>query len=192
MPDYGLEIDVHALANMLSENIPHTVLDVREANEIEICSIGGSRSIPMQQVPQHLDTLPREHPLIVLCHHGTRSAMVTDSAGRIFLLTDHVANNIIIYDKDGRLLNKWGNRFPGAHGLEIVKEENREVLFITDLSLHRVFKTTLEGEVLMELTYPKSTGKYADENIRGRRAKLPVQEVRGEREITKGTQAPHT
>ncbi|MBP88442.1 MAG: 6-bladed beta-propeller [Planctomycetaceae bacterium] len=91
------------------------------------------------------------------------SAMVTDSQGRIFLLTDHMSNNIIVYDKDGRLIGKWGDRFPGAHGLEIVKEDNREVLFITDLSLNRVFKTTLDGEILMELTYPKSTGKYANE-----------------------------
>jgi len=92
------------------------------------------------------------------------SAMVTDSAGRVFLLTDHTANNVIVYDKNGRLLGKWGNRFPGAHGLQIVRERKREVLFISDISINRVFKTTLDGEVLMELTYPKSTGKYANEN----------------------------
>jgi peptidylamidoglycolate lyase len=91
------------------------------------------------------------------------SAMVTDSQGRIFLLTDHTANNVVIYDKDGRLVGKWGNRFTGAHGLQIVQEENREVLFITDLNLNRVFKTTLDGEILMELAYPKSTGKYSSE-----------------------------
>ncbi|WP_278472810.1 hypothetical protein [Gimesia maris] len=91
------------------------------------------------------------------------SAMVVDAQGRIYLLTDHCANNVIIYDKDGKLLKKWGTQFPGAHGLEIVKEDDREVLFITDLNLHRVFKTTLDGEILMELTYPKSTGKYASE-----------------------------
>jgi peptidylamidoglycolate lyase len=91
------------------------------------------------------------------------SAMVIDSEDRIYLLTDHTANNMIVYDKDGRLIGKWGNRFPGAHGLEIVREGNREVLFITDLNLSRVFKTTLDGEILMELTYPKSTGKYAAE-----------------------------
>ncbi|WP_417381788.1 6-bladed beta-propeller [Gimesia sp.] len=92
------------------------------------------------------------------------SAMVVDAQGRIYLLTDHCANNVIVYDKDGKLLKKWGTRFPGAHGLEIVKEDDREVLFITDLNLHRVFKTTLDGEILMEVTYPKSTGKYASEN----------------------------
>ncbi|MBC8351577.1 MAG: 6-bladed beta-propeller [Planctomycetes bacterium] len=91
------------------------------------------------------------------------SAMVTDSQGRIYLLTDHTSNNVIVYDKEGRLISKWGGRFTGAHGLEIVDEGNREILFITDLSLNRVFKTTLEGEILMELTCPKSTGKYAVE-----------------------------
>lgn len=91
------------------------------------------------------------------------SAMVVDVQGRIYLLTDHCANNVIVYDKDGKLLQKWGTRFPGAHGLEIVQEEGREVLFITDLNLHRVFKTTLDGEILMELAYPRSTGKYANE-----------------------------
>lgn len=91
------------------------------------------------------------------------SAMVVDVKGRIFLLTDHLKNNVIIYNKEGQLLGKWGTRFPGAHGLQIVKEQNREVLFITDLNLHRVFKTTLDGEILMELTYPKSIGKYANE-----------------------------
>ncbi|QDT39976.1 hypothetical protein Pan241w_00290 [Gimesia alba] len=91
------------------------------------------------------------------------SAMVVDSKGRIFLLTDETTNNVIIYNKEGQLLKKWGTRFPGAHGLEIVNEGHREVLFITDLNLNRVFKTTLDGEILMELTYPESTGKYASE-----------------------------
>jgi len=91
------------------------------------------------------------------------SAMVTDSRGRIYLLTDHVDNNIIIYNKDGKLIGKWGHRFPGAHGLQIVEDQGREVLFITDINVHRVFKTTLDGEVLMELTYPKQTEKYTSE-----------------------------
>lgn len=92
------------------------------------------------------------------------SAMVADAQGRIYLLTDHTSNNVIVYDKEGQLIAKWGNHFPGAHGLEIVNEGEREVLFITDLNVNRVFKTTLDGEILMELTYPKSTGKYATEN----------------------------
>ncbi len=72
------DIDVHALAGMRGDGIAHTVLDIREPVEIAICALEDSVSIAMQQVPQQLEALPREHPLIVVCHHGVRSAMVTD------------------------------------------------------------------------------------------------------------------
>ena len=72
------DIDVHTLAGMRGEGIAHTVLDIREPVEIAICALEDSVSIAMQQVPQQLEALPREHPLIVVCHHGARSAMVTD------------------------------------------------------------------------------------------------------------------
>lgn len=77
MEGVGYDIDVHALAEMRGGGNAHTVLDVREPNEVAICAIENSLQIPMQQVPQHVETLPRERPLIVLCHHGTRSAVVT-------------------------------------------------------------------------------------------------------------------
>ena len=78
MQNTSYEINVHALAEMRAAGDAHTVLDIREPVEVAICAIEKSVSIPMQQVPQHLETLPREHPLIVVCHHGARSAMVTD------------------------------------------------------------------------------------------------------------------
>ena len=84
--------------------------------------------------------------------------------GRVILLTDHTANNVIVYDKAGRLLDKWGSRFPGAHGLSIADEGEREVLFITDLRLHQVYKTTLDGRILQIFNWPRETGKYASED----------------------------
>lgn len=92
------------------------------------------------------------------CH-----GMVRDAQGHLILLTDHVANNIIIYDKRGRLVSKWGSTFPGAHGLSIVTERGREVLYITDLQRNKVAKTTLDGKVLDEWGWPASTGKYRRE-----------------------------
>jgi hypothetical protein len=93
------------------------------------------------------------------CH-----GMVRDAEGHLILLTDHVANNVIVYDKRGRLVSKWGNSFPGAHGLSIVREGAREVLFLTDLVTHKVVKTTLDGKVLEEWGWPASTGKYSSES----------------------------
>ncbi len=72
------EIDVHKLAEMRAAGDDHTVLDIREPVEIALCAIEDSVSIPMQQVPEHLETLPSQHPVIVLCHHGVRSATVAD------------------------------------------------------------------------------------------------------------------
>jgi peptidylamidoglycolate lyase len=89
------------------------------------------------------------------CHE-----MVQDSKGRILLLTNETKNNVIIYDKSGKLITTWGTEYPGAHGLTIFDENGTEVLFICDNSRHQVIKTTIDGRVLMVLDYPKETGQY--------------------------------
>ena len=78
MQQKNYNISVHKLAEMRADGAAHTVLDIRESEELAVCAISDSVIIPMQQVPDKLGTLPREHPLIVVCHHGMRSAMVTD------------------------------------------------------------------------------------------------------------------
>ena len=77
MQQQNYDIDVHQLAGMRNDGAAHTVLDVREPQELAVCAIDGSLTIPMQQVPNELEGMPREGPLIVVCHHGMRSAMVT-------------------------------------------------------------------------------------------------------------------
>lgn len=89
------------------------------------------------------------------CHE-----MVMDSNGRLIMITDEVKNNIIIYDKSGKLITTWGNDFPGGHGLTVFEEEGGEVLFICDPEIGRVVKTTLDGKRLMELPHPKTIGAY--------------------------------
>ena len=93
------------------------------------------------------------------CH-----GIVRDREGHLILLTNHTANNVIVYDRAGRLVHKWGREFPGAHGLSIVTEGGREVLFITDLATHRVAKATLDGKILEEWRWPRHTGKYEKED----------------------------
>jgi rhodanese-related sulfurtransferase len=71
-------ISVRALAEMRSAGREHTVLDVREARERDICQIEGSLHIPMANVPARIDDLPTHQPLVVICHHGARSQRVVD------------------------------------------------------------------------------------------------------------------
>jgi rhodanese-related sulfurtransferase len=53
------------------------LLDVREPVELTQASIPWATAIPMRDVPQHLETLPTDKPIVVMCHHGGRSAQVT-------------------------------------------------------------------------------------------------------------------
>jgi len=93
------------------------------------------------------------------CHE-----MVLDSKGRIFMTTTgQNNNNIIIYDKSGKVLDSWGRNFPGAHGLTITGEGNEQFLFITDPETHKVFKTTLDGRVLMTFNRPREVNEYTDD-----------------------------
>ena len=100
------------------------------------------------------------------CH-----GMVRDRQGHLILLTDHTANNVIVYDKRGHLVSKWGTNFPGAHGLSLVIEGGREVLYITDLETHKVAKTismagySKSGDGLQPL---ESTAKRPNTNPPGR------------------------
>jgi hypothetical protein len=89
------------------------------------------------------------------CHE-----MIQDSKGRILLLTNETHNNVLIYDKKGKILDTCGHEYPGAHGLTLFNENGTEVLFICDNNRHQVIKTTIDGRVLMVLDYPKETGQY--------------------------------
>ncbi|QMW02761.1 6-bladed beta-propeller [Spirosoma foliorum] len=89
------------------------------------------------------------------CHE-----MALDAKGRIILLTNETKNNILIYDKSGKLLETWGHDYPGGHGLTLGGEGNDQYLLITDTDRHQVIKTDLKGRELMKIEYPKETGKY--------------------------------
>lgn len=101
---------------------------------------------------------PRQYP-VQDCHE-----MVMDKKKRIILLTNEIKNNFIIYNKDGKLLEAWGNDYPGAHGLTLSNENGTEYLFVCDVTRHLVQKITLDGRVLMTLNYPQETGLYSEED----------------------------
>lgn len=61
-----------------------------------------------------------------------------------------------ILDADGKFISSWGSQFAqGAHGMDLRKEGDAEFLYLAPTSMHKVFKATLSGEVLLELDYPK-------------------------------------
>ncbi len=60
------------------------MLDVREPWELAICSIRDARGIPLGELGRRIDELPRDRPIVCVCHHGGRSqhaAMLLRNAG---------------------------------------------------------------------------------------------------------------
>lgn len=52
------------------------LLDVREAWEVQTAALPGIVHIPMNDIPDALDQLPRDADIICICHHGMRSYQV--------------------------------------------------------------------------------------------------------------------
>lgn len=107
------------------------------------------------RVNQAWGNLNVEQTPVKNCHE-----MVMDKKGRLIMVTDETKNNIIIYDKSGKLITTWGNEFPSGHGLTLFDEGGEDVLFICNPDPGRVIKATTDGKILMELPNPKNIGVY--------------------------------
>lgn len=72
------------------------LLDVREPWEFAHCHIAGSQPMPMASVPARVEELDPEAEIVVICHHGMRSAQVCmflerQGFSRVFNLAGGVA-----------------------------------------------------------------------------------------------------
>ncbi|MCH7604260.1 MAG: 6-bladed beta-propeller [Planctomycetes bacterium] len=104
---------------------------------------------------------PMAHP-VKNCHE-----MVQDRRGRLIMITDEVKNNILIYDKSGKLLDSWGTSFPDGHGLTLSDEGDAEYLWICDNGFGgnpQVVKTTLDGREVLRLPHPRDFGEYGQDD----------------------------
>ena len=99
------------------------------------------------------------------CHE-----MVMDAKGRLIMVGDHTKNNILIYDKSGKLLDSWGIRYGQGHGLTLWEAGGEEFLFICDPywgskkdGPSSVVKTTTDGRELMIIKHPSHYGAYPED-----------------------------
>lgn len=70
------EITARELQQQLVSNAPPLLIDVREAYEREICTIAGSRHIPMNSIAEHFNEFNQDQALVFHCKMGGRSAKV--------------------------------------------------------------------------------------------------------------------
>lgn len=125
---------------------------------------------------------PKEVP-VENCHD-----LAIDSQGRIIMITDNVKNNIIVYNKEGELLEAWGTEYPGAHAVKVVNENGQDYLYVVDSGwlvnpkwdgvstddwdspFNKVVaqsgfiaKLSIEGRLIFSLGHPQTIGIYTPE-----------------------------
>lgn len=71
-----MDISVQRLDEMRRVGEKHILLDIREDEELAIAAIDGAIHIPMNTLPENLDQLTKDHPVVVMCHIGGRSSQV--------------------------------------------------------------------------------------------------------------------
>ena len=57
----------------LQQHTPHMLLDVRTPQEFSSGYIAGAVNIPLQSLPQRINELPQDRPIILYCRSGNRS-----------------------------------------------------------------------------------------------------------------------
>lgn len=91
---------------------------------------------------------------------GYTHAVIEVADGRIFV-HNQSEDAVAIFDADGKYMGSWGSHLaPGAHGMELNVEDGQEFLYLAPTGLHKCYKTTLDGEVVWELDYPKECAAY--------------------------------
>ncbi|HTQ56500.1 MAG TPA: hypothetical protein VMI94_18665 [Bryobacteraceae bacterium] len=98
--------------------------------------------------------------------YGNTHGVCEDSQARIYV--HHTVNDLseshdsmVVFDRQGRFVKSWGKEFKGgAHGLHIRKEGGQEFLYLCDTRRALVVKTTLDGEEVFTLGYPKESEFY--------------------------------
>jgi hypothetical protein len=97
---------------------------------------------------------------------GDTQGVAQDAKGNIYI--SHTVGGgsekkdaIVVFDKKGKFLSSWGDRFAGGgHGLDIRKEGGEEFLYHCDTAHRLVVKTTLDGKVIWEKGVPQEPGVY--------------------------------
>lgn len=95
-----------------------------------------------------------KHP-VKDCHE-----MVMDSQKRLFMITNEPKNNILIFSKDGQVLDSWTLKLKAGHGLSLDTRDGQEHLWLCNPSTGAVLKTTLSGEEVLKLPHAKDCGAY--------------------------------
>src|SRR5580704_16343460 len=98
--------------------------------------------------------------------YGNTHGVCEDAQGHIYVhhtvnASSESSDSMVVFDQHGKFVKSWGKEFKGgAHGLHISKEGKQEFLYLCDTQRGVVVKTTLAGEEVYTIGYPKDSEQY--------------------------------
>ena len=72
------EMTVDDLKALMDAKEDIFILDIRRDDEMQYGSIEGHKHILMEEIPEKLDSLPKDKKIIVYCHSGGRSNAIAN------------------------------------------------------------------------------------------------------------------
>ncbi|OMF76057.1 sulfurtransferase [Paenibacillus glucanolyticus] len=72
------QIETSELRSRLQNGENVYMIDVREDEEVAAGMISGAKHIPMGDIPNRLDDIPRDQEVIIICRSGGRSQHVCE------------------------------------------------------------------------------------------------------------------
>lgn len=91
------QISVDQLNEWIQESKEFQLIDVREPFEHQICNLQQALFIPMGQIPESIDQISRNIPVIIHCKSGRRSETIGN-----WLMQNHNFDNL--YNLEGGIL----------------------------------------------------------------------------------------
>ena len=76
-PESVPAVTAQTLWEAINGESPPRVIDVREPREFRQGHIPGARLLPLPFLLNHIDQIPREHPVVIVCRGGRRSTRAT-------------------------------------------------------------------------------------------------------------------
>lgn len=93
---------------------------------------------------------------------GYTHGVITDRSDRVYI-HNQSPHAVAIFEADGSFVGAWGERFAGgAHGMAYHVEGEVEYLYLTDYAQQKLVKTTLGGDVVLEIGHPPREDLYPD------------------------------
>jgi len=72
------QMETTELRSRLQDGETVYMIDVREDEEVAAGMISGAKHIPMGEIPNRLDEIPRDQEVVIICRSGGRSQHVCE------------------------------------------------------------------------------------------------------------------